>query len=156
MHGVVPAADSLPYQKYPTLPAFNIRMMDSVTIFNTYNIPKGKPTLIVLFSPDCKHCKAMTRQLLKGMDSLKGIQIYMITPMHSMTAIRNFYEEFHLGDYPEIKLAGRDYEFFFHDFYGTKLVPDLVLYDERKKLIKLFEGNTTVADIYTALHGGKP
>src|ERR1700733_8800364 len=47
-----PVKDSLaPYQKYPTLPAFNILMMDSVTVFNTYNILEGKPIAIFFFSP---------------------------------------------------------------------------------------------------------
>lgn len=148
------ATDTLrPFQKSPKLPAFNIRMMDSVTIFNTYNIPKGKKTLIVFFSPDCKHCQRQVKELTKGMDSISDIQLYMITPVHSMTELREFYAKYHLGDYENIKLVGRDYEFFFGGFYGTRVVPDMVLYDEQKKLIKLFEGNNTVTEIYNAAHG---
>ncbi|MCW3121439.1 MAG: redoxin protein, partial [Flavipsychrobacter sp.] len=142
-----------PFQKFPTLPAFNIRMMDSVTIFNTYNIPKGKKTLIVFFSPDCKHCQRQVKELTTGMDSISDIQLYMITPVHSMTELKEFYDKYHLGKYKNIQLVGRDYEFFFGGFYGTKVVPDMVLYDEQKKLIKLFEGNHTVTNIYEYSHG---
>ncbi len=137
-----------PYQKYPKLPAFNIRMMDSVTIFNTFNIPYGKKTLIVFFSPDCKHCQRTVKALTRGMDSISNVQIYMITPMHSMTELRTFYDKYHLGDYKNIVMAGRDYEFFFGTFYGISVVPDLALYDEHKKIIKLFQGETTASDIY--------
>ncbi len=147
------ATDTLkPYQKYPTLPAFNIRMMDSVTIFNTYNIPAGKKTMIVFFSTDCKHCQALMRHLTKAMDSLENVQFYMVTPVHSMTDLRNFYAKYHLADYKNIQLVGRDYEFFFGTFYGIKVVPDLALYDEHKKLIKLFEGDVSVSEIYQYAH----
>ncbi len=147
------AADTLrPYQKYPKLPAFNIREMDSVTIFNTFNIPAGKKTMLVFFSLDCKHCQRQMKALTKGMDSLSDIQFYMMTPMHSMTDLREFYKKYHLGDYKNIVLVGRDYEFFYSTFYGTKVVPDLALYDEHKKIIKLFEGEATVTDIYEAAH----
>ena len=148
-----PERDSLaPYQKYPGLPAFNIRMMDSVTIFNTYNIPEGSPIAIFFFSPDCRHCQRTTRRLIDSMNMLKDIRFYMVTPVHSMTELHKFYEEYNLGNYENIKLVGRDYEFFFGSFYNTKMVPDLVLYDAHKKLIKLFEGETFVKDIYEAIH----
>jgi len=147
------AADTLkPYQKYPKLPAFNIRLMDSVTIFNTYNIPAGKKTMLVFFSPDCGHCQSLIKHLCKKMDSLENVQFYMITPIHSMRELRNFYENYHLADFKNIQLAGRDYEFFFTTFYGIKVVPDLVLYDEHKKLIKLFEGNVSVTELYKYTH----
>lgn len=141
-----------PYQKYPTLPAFNILMRDSTTIFNTYNIPDGKPTAILFFDPDCKHCKHTIHMLLKGMDSVKNIQFYMITATHSMTNLRTFYDERHLAEYPNIKTVGRDYEFFFFGHYHAKVVPDIALYDEHKKLVKLIQGEFTASAIYDAYH----
>ena len=152
-HVAPPVKDSLaPYQKYPTLPAFNILMMDSVTIFNTYNIPEGKPIAIFFFSPDCAHCQRTTKRLLDSMESLKDIQFYMITAVHNFTYIRNFYKLYHLGDYKNIQLMGRDYEFFFGSFYGIRYVPDIALYDEHKKLIKLIQGETYAKDIYDAVY----
>ena len=146
-------ADTLkPYQKYPKLPAFNIMMMDSTTIFNTFNIPKGKKTMIVFFSPDCKHCNAQMKELTRKMDSLSNVEFYMITPVHSMTDIKAFYAKYHLGDFKNVAMVGRDYEFFFGTFYGISVVPDLALYDEKKMLIKLFQGNTTVAELYQYTH----
>ena len=147
------ATDTLrPYQKNPTLPAFNIRLMDSVTIFNTYNIPDGKPVAIMLFSPECKHCKRTIKALTKGMDSIKNIQFYLVTGFHDMAAIKAFYEEHHLADYPNIKVVGRDYEFFFLSFYQTKIVPDIALYDAHKKLVTLIEGETTATEIHKYIH----
>jgi len=151
--GAKTADDTLkPYQKYPTLPAFNIRLADSGTIFNTYNIPEGKPIALMLFSPDCDHCKRTIKSLIKGMDSIKNIQFYLISGYHDYGAIREFYEKHHLGDYENIKVVGRDYEYFFIDFYKTKFVPDIALYDAHKKLIKLIEGETTANEVYKYIH----
>ena len=140
------------YQKYPALPAFNIGMMDSVSVFNTYNIPKGNIVGIYFFSPDCGHCKRTMRRLTDSMDMLKDIRFYMITPYHGMAEIQKFYSDFHLDKYKNIVLVGRDNEFFFGSYYGVKFVPDLVLYDKEKKLIKLIQGETTAKAVYEALH----
>jgi thiol-disulfide isomerase/thioredoxin len=142
----------LPFQKYPTLPAFNIMMMDSVTIFNTYNIPEGKPIAIMFFDPGCKHCKFTMSALIAGMDSIKNIQFYLVTPMHSMTELRGFYDKYRLGNYKNIQVVGRDFEFFFFSFYGAKFLPDIALYDEHKKLVKLIRGDTNASAVYQAFH----
>lgn len=145
--------DSLrPYQKYPSLPAFNILEMDSTTIFNTYNIPKGKPVAIVFFDPECKHCKRTMKRLTSSMDSVKNVSFYFVTPHHYMGNVKKFYEEHHLGDYKNVQVVGRDYEFFFFSYYGTKYLPDIVIYDANKKLVKLIEGEFSATDIYGALH----
>ena len=146
------AIDSLPYQKYPTLPAFNIMLLDSSTIVNTYNIPEGKPTLIMFFDPDCTHCQAEIKMLLSKMDSLKDIRFYMITSVHDFNKIRNFYKEYHLSDYKNIEVVGRDYEYFFITYYGIKFVPDMVLYDGHKNLVKFFEGHVTTNELYHLTH----
>ena len=144
--------DTLPYMKYPTLPAVKIMLRDSVTIFNTYNTPEGKPTLILFFDPDCIHCKDEIRMLLANMDSLKDTRFYMITSVHNFGRIRKFYEEYNLADYKNIEVFGRDYEYFFITYYGVKFVPDLVLYDKHKNLVKLFEGHVTVDELYRLTH----
>jgi thioredoxin-related protein len=144
-----PANDTLkPYQKYPKLPAFNIMLMDSVTVFNTYNIPEGRKTILLFFSPDCSHCQALFRELTKNMDSLRDVDFYLMSPVHNISMIRNFYSEYHLADFKNIKVAGRDYEYFFITYYGIKSFPDMALYDEHKKLIKLFEGDIPLKELF--------
>ncbi len=150
------AKDSIkPYQKNPVLPAFNIMLKDSATIFNTYNIPLGKVTALVFFDPNCKHCKWSVEGLTKGMDSVKNVQFYFFTLINDYREIRNFYETYHLGDHPNIKVVGRDYEFFFIDHYRVRSMPGVALYDENKKLVTLLEGDFTATKIYNAIHEKK-
>jgi len=138
----------LPYKKYPELPAFNIRLLDSFNVFNTFNIPKGTPTLLVFFEPDCQHCKDVTNAIIRGMDSLSHLQMYWITAAPSVTKLKNFQENFGFAKYPNIKVIGRDYEFFFIDYFQVHSAPSLALYDSSKKFVHLFEGGATVKDIY--------
>jgi thioredoxin-related protein len=144
--------ENLPYTKYPELPAFNVMLTDSNTIFNTYNIPKGSPVLLVFFDPECRHCKAVTQRMMDGMDSLKDVQMYFITHLHDMQSIKKFAEDHHFEKYPNIKVVGRDYEYFNIAYYGVSIVPDFVLYDADKMFIKYFEGTATVSDLYEWFH----
>ncbi len=147
-----PTRDSLAYKLYPGLPAFNIRLLDSFTVFNTYNIPKGRPSLLVLFEPDCKHCQDVTRELLKNMDSLSNIDFYWVTPAPSMSRLREFNNEYKLAGYKNIKVVGRDYEFFYIDYFGVNSYPDFALYDEQKKFVHLFQGRVTSKDLWAYTH----
>jgi len=139
----------LPYQKNPGLPAFKILEMDSTTTFNTYDIKPGKPTLLMFFGPDCGHCKHQMEKMIAGMDSLKQLQIYMVS-FANPTPIKNFYEEFHLDKYPNVKVVGKDAEFFFGSFFGARAVPFMAVYDKHKKFVKKFESSATVQQLYEA------
>ncbi len=144
--------DSLPYNLYHDLPAFNIRNLDSFSIFNTFSIPKGRPSLLILFDPDCKHCQMFTDELMKGMDSLTNIDMYWCTSSSNFAALRNFVKEHEFSKYKNIKVVGRDYEFFFSDYYGANFIPDMALYDENKKFVKLYQTHVTVTELYDVTH----
>jgi thiol-disulfide isomerase/thioredoxin len=144
-----------PYLKYTSMPAFNMLLLDSVTQFNTYSIKPGSYTAFVFFDPGCSHCQKMTQMLIDGMDSLKNINFYFVTFVHDMHALKDFYQKYHLAKYKNIKQIGRDEEFFFQSFYKVKFVPDIMMYDKQKKLVKMFEKEITIQELYDAAHGKK-
>src|SRR5437868_5566537 len=74
-------ADSFPYQKYPIMPAFEILMLDSAMVINTFNIPKGKSTVLMYFSPDCNHCEMVTDSILAHITLFKDTRIFLFSPM---------------------------------------------------------------------------
>ena len=152
----VPAAPSAPqlppYQKNPTIPEFRMMLMDSVTFINSKSIAKGQNTLFVIFSPDCKHCKAFTKELLENIDLLKSknVQIYLVTPIRNLGALRSYYSEYNFQNYPIIKAVAQDTEFFVMDFFAIRSFPSAILYDEQKKLI-IELGNPTIKDLLANL-----
>jgi len=144
-----PERDSLPYQKYPRLPAFNILLQDSATIVNTYNIPEGKPTVLVFFSPDCDHCQQFIKGLTTKMDSLKDVGLYLFTPM-SLSLLRPFAKEQKLASYKNITV-GKDYQFFFPPFFGAAYVPYVAVYDRKKMFVKMWEGKVKIEELMAKL-----
>lgn len=130
------------YKIHPELPAFNMLLLDSTTVFNTYNIPKGQPIVIMTFMPDCDHCQKLTEKLLNGMDTLKHIRFYLVSPME-IKDLKKFYEKFELSKYPNI-VIGKDKEYFGPSFYQIKYVPFIALYDKNKLLIDSYEQTVEV------------
>lgn len=138
------------YQRYPTLPAFNIVLQDSSAVFNTYNIAEGRPTVLFFFSPDCDHCQMTTDSLMKHMDEMKMADFYMFTFM-PLSMLRSFAEKNHLADYKNITV-GKDQAYFFPLYYKAETVPYLVLYDKHKKLVKLWNGSVKMPELLSELN----
>ena len=122
----------------PEIPAFNLLLKDSTTIFNTGNIPEGKPSVLLFFSPDCEHCQQETIDLLANMDSLKNVNFYFITidPMDRMRRFDTFYK---LYRYPNITL-GLDYTVSFPGHFKNAAPPYTVIYNPDKTMKVIFEG----------------
>ena len=141
--------DSLPYQKYPTLPAMQLLLQDSSTIFSMYHVKESRPTVLFFFSPDCDHCHMTTKALLENMNAMKNADFYFLTYM-PLTALRPFAAQYHLADYKNITV-GKDYQNFFMSFYGATTVPYLVIYDRHKKLVKLYDGGIKMPELISLL-----
>jgi thiol-disulfide isomerase/thioredoxin len=138
------------YQRFPTLPPFNILLQDSATVFNTYNVKKGRPTVLFFFSPDCEHCQITTDSLMKHMDEMKRADFYMFTFM-PLTALRPFAAAHHMNDYKNI-IVGKDYEFFFPMYYKAQTVPWLVVYNRKKQLVKAWNGTVKMPELVSMLN----
>jgi hypothetical protein len=86
------------------------------------------------------------------MDSLKDIDMYFVTASPGMTGVREFYKEYGLAKYKNVKVVGRDYEYFFVDFFSVHSMPSLALYGPDKKFVRLFISHATVKDLYDETH----
>ena len=53
-----------PYKRYPTLPPLQILLGDSTTKYTKEDLPRKKPVLFMLFSPDCSHCQHTAEEML--------------------------------------------------------------------------------------------
>lgn len=144
-----PGADTMPYRKYPTIPAFRLLLLDSSTILNTYDIREGHPVLFMFFGADCDHCEQLTQSLLDHMDSLKHVQICLLT-LSPLSITKGFYYKMNLERYKNI-MVGRDFEYFFPKFYKSYYVPFLAVYDRQKRFVKVFDGNYNITEIIKSL-----
>jgi hypothetical protein len=137
-----------PYIANPVLPAFNILLPDSITTVSTFDATKGRPTIIIVFMPDCEHCQKFTERMLKGIDSLEEANIYMVTPM-GPGLIRQFIERFGISKYKNI-VIGRDREYTAMGVFRNQFVPFIVVYDKKRQLVTHFEQTASATDLYKA------
>jgi thioredoxin-related protein len=72
---------SLIYLRFPTIPPFKLTKVPDSTVFTKDNLKKKKPTIIMVFSPDCEHCQEMTKQITANIHLFKKAQIVMATPL---------------------------------------------------------------------------
>jgi thioredoxin-related protein len=139
-----------PFRRNPIIPPFDLMQVDSSSLTKD-KIDKKHNTLIMFFSPDCTHCQHQMEDMIKGMDSLKNVQIVMATyqPFEEMVS---FYKKYEIEKYHNIKM-GRDSKYFLPPYFRMKSLPYLALYDKKGNLITTFEGNHSVAKLVNAFEG---
>jgi thiol-disulfide isomerase/thioredoxin len=142
--------DEAPYLKNPVIPSFSILKEDSTSWFSSRDIRNGMSVIIMLFSPECDHCREQTAILTKNMDKLKNAEIIMSTfqPIYKMKEFSNQYK---LTSYPNIHL-GRDVKYFFGPFYRIRYSPFIAVYNKERKLVKVFEGGANIEKLLDAIN----
>jgi len=139
------------YKRFPTVPALQLLLSDSTTKYTKENLPKKKPVLIILFSPDCEHCQHEAEQIVANKENLKNIQIVMATtyPIYKMKA---FSEQYGLSQMENVVVA-RDPFYILPSFYEIRNLPYMALYDKKGKLLQTFEGSVGIDKILAAFQG---
>jgi thiol-disulfide isomerase/thioredoxin len=134
-----------PYKRFPTVPPLKLLLLDSTTYFTKNDLKKNKPVLIIVFNPDCEHCKHETEELIKNIDSLKNIQIIMATMM-KFDMMRSFYEKYDLQRFQNITV-GQDVQYTLPSFYQMHFMPYLAMYNKKGNLLTTFEGSMKMEDL---------
>lgn len=134
-----------PYQRFPTLPPLQILLGDSTTKYTKDDLPRKKPVLLMLFSPECSHCQHTAEEMLAKKDQIKDIHIVMAT-LHSVYQMNNFVEKYKLKELPNV-VVGRDIYYLMPSFYGIKSLPYLAFYNKKGALIRGFEGSMSIEKI---------
>ena len=137
------------YFKYPDVPPFTITRIPDSTKFVKADLIPNKAVLIMVFSPDCNHCKHEIKEIIENIDLFKNIQIVMASPL-DFHLIKSFYELYKFADYPNITMC-RDYSYFLGDFFKVKNFPAIFLYDKKGKFVQTFDGSVPVQKIVDAL-----
>jgi thioredoxin-related protein len=134
-----------PYKKTRTLPSFDILMPDSVSHYTMNDLPKSRPVLIILFDPNCDHCKHETEEILQHIDGLTHIQIVMATNA-DFADLKKFYEHYNLEKFKNIK-AGVEPKSYLAVFFAIHNLPYLAMYNGHGVLLRTHEGGMKVENI---------
>lgn len=131
------------------LPKFNLLLSDSLTIFNTANIPMGKTIVMIHFDSECGDCQRETDSLLQNIDQLRDVQIYFLS-VEKMENVRLWEDYFHLKKYPNI-LVGQDTKQAFAKHFQSRSTPLLAIYDKKKILVGVYEGSANIKDLIASI-----
>jgi thiol-disulfide isomerase/thioredoxin len=137
------------YVTNPTIPAFTVYKAPDSTVFTKENLQKKKPTLLMIFSPECGHCQHETTVLLNNISHFKNAQILMTTWLPYQEMI-SFYKNYKIAEHPEITM-GWDKKGFFLPYYSVQTYPALIAYNKDGKLVKTFSGNIKIEEVWQAL-----
>jgi thioredoxin-related protein len=142
-----------PYKRFPSLPPFQLLLGDSATMYTKKALPKNKPVLLLLFSPDCSHCQHAAEEMVQHKDKLKNIQIVMAT-MQSISQMNAFAETYGLKALPNVVL-GKDIYFVLPSFYGVHNLPYMAFYKWNGKLISTFEGGLPMEKVINVFENAR-
>ncbi len=137
------------YLRFPFIPQFTIYTAPDSVKFTRDDLQKKKPTVFIIFSPDCEHCQHETKALTAEIDKFKNAQIIMIEYLPYDTMMR-FYHEYKIANYPQI-VMGRDNKFFFPLFFNVKSLPAIYVYDKKGNFKQAFSGSVKMEKIAEAL-----
>jgi len=138
-----------PYLKNPIFPPVKLLLCDSVHYFTKDSLPAKKAVMLMLFNPECSHCRHETEELLQNIDKFRDVEIVMATmmPFEQMKAFR---EEYQLAKYKNI-FVGRDEQYFLFTFYSLRNLPYLAFYNAKKNLISVHEGSMPIEEVLKEL-----
>lgn len=136
---------SLFYLRFPTIPPFKLIKVPDSTYFTKDNLKKKKPTIVMVFSPDCEHCQEMTKQITANIKLFKKAQIVMATPV-GFSYVKKFYEGYKISNYSTITM-GRDPTYFLGTFYKVRSFPTIFIYNKKGQLVNWFTGEVELKKI---------
>ena len=142
-----------PYKKVPFVPPFQILLGDSVTTYAKADLPKGKPLLLMLFSPECSHCQHEAEEMVANKNLLNDLQIVMVT-FHPLWQMNEFVSAYKLKELPNL-VVGRESYYMLPSFYAIHNLPFHALYNKDGELITAFEGSAELSKILDAFRKAK-
>lgn len=130
------------------LPNFKLLLSDSATILNTQEIPMEKPFVMLLISPDCPYSKSQVGSIVKNIQLLKDLHIYIIM-IHPLRRMLEFQNEFDLKKYKAITI-GQDGSAAFGRYFAVTGVPFIAIYHKNKQLYRAKAGTLDPREIVNA------
>lgn len=139
------AAAKIKAQSDDQLPAFKMLMTDG-KFFNSADLPKNKPVVLIYFAPDCEHCQVLMNEFFKEVDAFKKVQVLLITfkPVDEVAAFEKLYQT---HKYENIKVGTEGTTFYLRQFFKLQNTPFTAIYNKEKKLVHAYRNETPVRDL---------
>jgi thioredoxin-related protein len=131
------------------LAPFEITLINNQSL-KSFQLKKDQPVILMYFSPECDHCKDLTREIVKQAKSIGTKQLVMVT-YFPLAEVKKFANDLSLQNYPNIKVGTEGMKLIVQKHYNIRNFPFLALYNKSGKLVKMFREQAPAADIVKAM-----
>ncbi len=128
-----------------TIPSFKMYRSDK-TIFNSIDLPKSKPTILIYFDPDCEHCQHLMKEFFQKINEFKKAEVVMVT-YKSIEEVAAFERQHDIQKYKNIVVGTEGLGFYLRNYYGIMTMPFTALYDKKGNLNYSYRKDTSVSDL---------
>lgn len=128
-----------------SFPDFKIRTTTG-KVLSSSQISLNKPTIIIVFSPDCGHCQVLIDGIFKKINSFKKASIILATFVQPKDIIA-FEKKYQTAKYANITVGMDEPVFFLQKYYQLTSTPFTVLYDKDRKLIASYKNEHITNDL---------
>ena len=131
------------------IPAFKILLTNN-KYYETKDIPKNKPFVLVYFAPDCGHCIVLMDELFKKIHQLDKASI-VLASFKSPQELMAFAKKYNTSKYPNIKVGTEGVSYVIRDYYKLDNTPFTAVYDKKGKLAFSYKNETPVNELIARL-----
>lgn len=124
------------------LPILPIKLLNGETI-DTQSLPGN--TILILFFTDCDHCQREATAIREHIEAFKKYNLYFLSS-NTQEQIVKFSNDYQLASLPNVKLAQAESTKIIQTF-GAIPTPSLYIYSTEKRLVKQFNGETSIEEI---------
>lgn len=122
------------------LPPFTIVKTNGTAITNPL-LKKGKPVMVIIFSPECDHCERVLDSLKTMAGNFKNTQLLLVTEARHKGLLSKFLKKINLDNMPAFNNTGWDGGNLIYDIYTYQHLPQVNIYSERYKLVHTLAGS---------------
>lgn len=133
------------------LPSFKMMHPDQ-TLFTDQEIPAGNSVLFMMFNPTCDHCVTAGKELFQKLDSLKNTTFILITFTSNFNDLPNYIQTTGLVNNKQIHVGVASDKFILGHFMPNLIIPQVMVYNKKKKLKKIFYETMDVSEVIRCLN----
>jgi thiol-disulfide isomerase/thioredoxin len=137
------------YSQTRKVAPFKIVLADGKT-FTSQDLPKGKPVVIIYFSPECEDCQKLTGELIRNIDDYWGITFTMVTYL-PVSALGQFVSKFNLKKYPNFYVGTEGSTFIVRYYYNVIDFPFVIVHNKNGDLVKIFKTEESLKELPSLL-----
>ena len=124
------------------LPSLRIYRRDGAYL-SEQDFKKNIPLIIMLFNPTCEHCEEQTKLFEKNIDLFKNTNLVLLAAPGMEPYLSYFVNNTGANDFPALQI-GVDSGGYIRKTFRYESLPQINVYDENRKLMKVFTGITPI------------